>query len=310
MISVVIPLYNKEKSIKATLESVLKQTYTDWECIVINDGSSDNSLEVVKNFIDEFKIDDFRFQILSQQNSGVSAARNRGIMEAKGEYISFLDADDLWTPDYLETLVSLIRDYPDAGLYSIGYTAVQDNQIEGFHTERNYERERGIIDNPWTANKDFYCGSNCSSRRKRLIEAGMFDIRMTHGEDLDMWWRLVIDGGLVYDAKHCVLYRQDAENRAMRKIIPLEKHIPYYIDKFAKTRLKNIEFRRFFDEQMIYRLYPYLLKPEYKKEARVIAQKFDYSQLKWSMHFRMLFPYTYYCYKKLKNTQWSVDVNA
>lgn len=101
MISIVIPLYNKEKSVVATLQSVLEQTYTDWECIVINDGSSDNSLEVVKNFIDEFKIDDFKFQILTQNNAGVSAARNRGIIEAKGEYVAFLDADDLWTDDYL-----------------------------------------------------------------------------------------------------------------------------------------------------------------------------------------------------------------
>jgi len=90
MFSVVIPLYNKERSVKNTIESVLNQTFQDFEVIVVNDGSTDNSLEVVKSFNDE------RIRIINQKNSGVSSARNRGIKEAKYEWIAFLDADDLW----------------------------------------------------------------------------------------------------------------------------------------------------------------------------------------------------------------------
>lgn len=90
MISVVIPLYNKDKQIAKTLYSVLKQTYPNFEVIVVNDGSTDNSLSEVS------KISDSRIRLICQENKGVSAARNRGIQEAKSDYIAFLDADDEW----------------------------------------------------------------------------------------------------------------------------------------------------------------------------------------------------------------------
>ena len=97
MISVIIPLYNKENSVRATLESVRVQSYTDWECIVVDDGSTDNSREVAE----QFKILDLRFKILSKSNGGVCSARNRGIKEAEGEYIALLDGDDQWDKEYL-----------------------------------------------------------------------------------------------------------------------------------------------------------------------------------------------------------------
>ena len=90
MISVVIPLYNKEKYIKRAIESVLNQTFQKFEIIVVNDGSTDKSAEIVQN------IKDPRIRLINQKNAGVSAARNRGIQEAKYEYIAFLDADDFW----------------------------------------------------------------------------------------------------------------------------------------------------------------------------------------------------------------------
>jgi len=287
MISVVIPLYNKENSVRATLESVRAQSYQDWECIVVDDGSTDKSREVAE----QFKIEDFRFKILSQANAGVSAARNAGIMAAKGEYVAFLDGDDLWAPNYLDILAALIADYPDVGLYSIGYEEIDTDEIPPCKTkiEGHY---RGAA-NPWTGKIRLWTGSSSSSSRERLIKVGLFDTRMTHGEDIDMWWRLILDGGLVVDTAICAYYCQDTENRAMNKVIPLEKHIPYYIDKYVDARAKNADFRRFFDEQMIYRLYPYLFDKKYRKEAKMVAQRLDYSQLKFSMRLRMLFPHLY-----------------
>ena len=301
MISVVIPLYNKEKSITTTLQSVLDQTYTNWECIIINDGSTDNSLEVVKNFVDKFRNSNFKFQILSKPNGGVSSARNRGIMEAKGEYVVFLDADDLWTPDYLETFHRLTVDYPDAGLYCIGYRCIRGTVIPPMSLIRKEGTEmyRGRVESPWTPQLDIFT-SSCGSSKKRIMDVGMFDIRMTHGEDIDLYWRLILDGGMVIDEKCCSFYRLDSENRAMHRQIPLEKHIPYYTEKYAALRAANSEFRRFFDEQMIYRLYPYLLDEQYRKEACRVAKEFDYSQLKWSMHFRMLFPRVWQLITRIK----------
>src|SRR5690554_7052561 len=98
MFSVVIPLYNKELSINNTIQSVLNQTFQDYEIVVVNDGSTDKSLEVVK------QINDFRIRIINKLNGGVSSARNRGIEESKFDWIAFLDGDDLWMENHLEIL--------------------------------------------------------------------------------------------------------------------------------------------------------------------------------------------------------------
>lgn len=291
MISVVIPLYNKELSIASTINSVIEQTYTDFEIVVVNDGSTDKSADVVR------AIGDDRIVFISQDNQGVSAARNRGILAAKGEYVAFLDGDDLWHPEYLETLVRLISDYPNATLYGIGYSKIHDNIIPNKVEPTSM---RGEIENPWDNYVGYWSGSSSSSSREMLIKAGMFDTRMTHGEDIDMWWRLLLMGKGAYDNRVLAYYRQDAENRAMNRLIPLEKHIPYYIDKYLKAREENISFRRYFDREMIYRLYPYLFDKRYKKLAKLLAKELDYSLQKWTMKFRMICPSLYRIYERIK----------
>lgn len=112
MFSIVIPLYNKEHTILRTLYSVLTQTYSEFEVILVDDGSSDDSIALV-----EKEINDKRLRIISQINKGVSVARNRGVAEAKYPYIAFLDADDEWLPTYLEKVKEAINTFPDAGIY-------------------------------------------------------------------------------------------------------------------------------------------------------------------------------------------------
>ena len=119
MFSIIIPLYNKADYIAETLKSVLNQTYCDYEVIVVNDSSTDNSLEVASSFQDE------RIHIYTKENEGVSAARNYGIMHAKYDYIAFLDADDIWESDYLECQKKLIGTYPDAGIYSTAFYSLE-----------------------------------------------------------------------------------------------------------------------------------------------------------------------------------------
>lgn len=291
MISVVIPLYNKEQSIASTINSVLAQTYKDFEIVVVDDGSTDNSADVVR------AIDDERIVFISQENQGVSAARNNGILSAKGEYVAFLDGDDLWHPEYLETLVRLISDYPNATLYGIGYSKIHNNNIP--HKVEPTSM-RGEIENPWDNYVGYWTGSSSSSSRELLLKAGMFDTRMTHGEDIDMWWRLLLMGNGAYDNRILAYYRQNAENRAMNRLIPLEKHIPYYIDKYSKAREENISFRRYFDREMIYRLYPYLFDKRYKKQAKLLAKELDYRLQKWTMKFRMICPSLYRIYERIK----------
>src|SRR5690606_30655868 len=121
--SIVIPLYNKEKHILSTINTVLAQTFQDFEIVVVNDGSKDNSAKLVN------EIQDPRVRLISQNNSGVSAARNTGIKEASGGYIALLDADDLWLECHLENIHTLIKKFPDYGLYACAYKIrVEGNQ--------------------------------------------------------------------------------------------------------------------------------------------------------------------------------------
>ena len=111
MFSVIVPVYNGEKFIDKAIESVFAQTVSDWELIIVNDGSSDNTLSVLEKYADNEKI-----KIISQKNSGVSVARNNGVKNSKGDYIAFLDADDVWYENHLEVMKNMTDKYPDAGL--------------------------------------------------------------------------------------------------------------------------------------------------------------------------------------------------
>lgn len=121
-ISFIIPVYNGERYISACLYSLLKQTYTDWQAILINDGSTDNSLSVLQSFAKS----DSRFVVYSQNNQGVAIARNRGIKEAQGEYISFLDIDDTLVSDFLERFICHFEKNVD--IVIAGYHVVRKNK--------------------------------------------------------------------------------------------------------------------------------------------------------------------------------------
>jgi glycosyltransferase involved in cell wall biosynthesis len=120
--SIVIPLYNKEEYVSKTIESVLEQTFQNFEVLIVDDGSTDNSVAVVEQYTDD------RIRIIRQKNQGVSAARNTGIKEAKYKLITLLDADDWWDKSFLEEMISLINKYPEVSIYS-SQNAIVINEI-------------------------------------------------------------------------------------------------------------------------------------------------------------------------------------
>ena len=292
MISVVIPLYNKEDCVFNALQSVLNQSFVDFEVIVVDDGSVDSSPKIVSS------ISDKRIRLISKKNGGPSSARNLGIKEAKNEYIAFLDADDLWAPMFLQEMVDLIHRFPDALCWGFNYSIIKEGKTMILESKG----ESGYISSEWLFSYFPFCSSSCCCRKSALIELGGFDERMMYGEDLDMWFRLLLAGRGVMDNRVMAYYNQDVTDSLMRKRVPLEKHLPFFIDKYAVARKNNEDFRRYFDEQMVYRLYPYLFDDAYKKTAHCLAKKLDFSLLKKSMKLRMNYPYLYRFVRRIKDS--------
>jgi len=143
MISVVIPLYNKSLTIGNTISSVLNQSCQDFEVVIVDDGSTDNSVEVVNQYVS----DSSKIRLFHQANQGVCAARNKGVYESKGEFVAFLDADDLWHPRYLELMNNMIKDKPDAGMYcSAGFYSRYDGKGKLLRIANKYPKPSQHID--------------------------------------------------------------------------------------------------------------------------------------------------------------------
>lgn len=208
MISVVIPLYNKEKQIACTLQSVFEQTFQDFEIVVVDDGSTDNSVEEVEKFTDS------RIRLIHQTNAGVSAARNRGIEEARGELIAFLDADDEWMPEYLATQYGLYQKYPECSVYACNYE-FRDSEGKVTPTiirKLPFEGEDGILSN-------YFEVASCSHPplwtsavvvKKSAIQAiGGFPLGIKSGEDLLTWARLAVSGEIAYSRKSLAVFVRD-----------------------------------------------------------------------------------------------------
>lgn len=254
-ISVVIPLYNKEKSIASTLQTVLNQTFTDYEIVIVNDGSTDNSIAEVE------KIQDNRIRLIHQQNAGVSAARNRGIEEAKGELIAFLDADDEWKPEYLATQYQLSQKYPECSVFACNYEFhdTEGNVKSTIIHKLPFVGETGILTNYFevaSCSHPPLCTSAVVVRKMALQSIGGFPVGVISGEDLLTWARLSINGyiafcnrplaiynlGEGYDYTHLPPRRQDRNDSVGRLLLQLYKSHPsviglrHYISHWHRMR--------------------------------------------------------------------------
>lgn len=243
MFSVVIPLYNKEKSVRTAIQSVLAQTITDFELLIINDGSTDKSRSVVAS------VNDSRIRIIDKLNGGVSSARNVGALAAAYEFIAFIDADDHWEPDFLETIKGLTIEYPLAGVYTTAYSCRFNDRI--LHTFG--ASNRGIIE-------DFFLqvykapvmhASSVCIRKATFAHNGYFDERISRGEDYDMWARLARKSCIAASPESKVWYRLDAENRAMSTLPVPSKLWLYYASEKETTKDQMNYYKRFIHRQVL-----------------------------------------------------------
>ncbi len=205
MISVVIPLYNKEQHIGTTINTVLSQSFQDFEIVVVDDGSTDESVQRVK------EIDDKRIRIISQENAGVAAARNKGIKEAKGEYIAFLDADDEWKEYYLSIQMKLAETYPQCDVFATNYIFSDDKNKLTNTIIRNlpFAGEEGELTNYFqvaACSNPPICSISVMVRTQAIQEIGGFPLGIRSGEDLLTWARLAVRHKIAYSKKVCATY--------------------------------------------------------------------------------------------------------
>ena len=265
MISVVIPVYNGEKTIRETIESVLKQSLSDFELIVINDGSTDSTLDIVSS------IKDSRIKIFSYPNAGLATSQNRGIANASGEFISFIDADDLWTPDKLELQLKALQENPLAAV-AYSWTDLIDESSQ-------FIRPSSHI----TVNGDVYArlllinflenGSNPLIRKEALIKVGGFDESLLRAADWDMWLRLAASYHFVTVPSAQILYRLSANSMSEN----VHKQAGYRIKVLQKAFANAPESLQYLRQCSFSNMYKYLMfkcfEGSLRKEKAVTAAK-------------------------------------
>lgn len=213
-------MYNKEFSVAKTLTSLQNQVFKEFEVVIVNDGSTDSSLKVVKGFNDN------RIRIINQENGGVSSARNRGIKEANFEWITFLDADDLWCENHLSVFYNLIHKYPKQSVFANGFIKSKAQHLEIVMDEpilvEDYFEE--------TYKEPFFWTSATCINKDVFNHVGVFNELLNRGEDLELWTRIGRKYSFVKSNIVTAIYRIEAENRSDKNFV------------LEKSRVYNYEF--------------------------------------------------------------------
>ena len=197
-ITVVMPLYNKMREVSRAIDSVLAQTFGDFELVVVDDGSTDGGSQLIESYTDP------RIRMIRQTNAGVSAARNRGIAEARTELVAFLDADDEWAPMFLETIVNLREKYPTSRVFATSYAfCYQEQHARQAILKAQFppNGHNGILSNYFkvAAHSDPpICSSAVAVSKEAIASVGGFPSKIIAGEDLLTWARLAARYDIAY----------------------------------------------------------------------------------------------------------------
>lgn len=274
--SIIIPLYNKAPYIRKALETVCAQTYRDYEIIVVNDGSTDDSAVVAESYLQH--AEGICYTIISQDNAGVAAARNRGVKHASGQYMAFLDADDWWEPDYLARMAELIADYPQAGVYGCNYVYYKPGK-----TRVALNIPTGYINYP----KAYYEGSampiwtGATIMPKTVLEEmGGFPLGIKLGEDFLLWAKTALHYKVAFLNEPLAYYNNDvpANMRATRNLHEPEHHMLFRLDLgFGNEKLSE-DWQRLLDKLRVNGLLDYWMSEAYHDSAAEELKKVDWSQ--------------------------------
>jgi len=268
MFSIIIPYYNKAEYIQRCIDSVLNQSYIDYEIIIINDGSTDEGL----NFLST--INSNKIRLITQENKGVSEARNTGIKNAKKQFIAFLDADDCWHNNYLESMKYIIDNEKNVKIIGSNYSRESDFLINNYN-KINYFK---FDDYFKIAIKNTFFTSSST-----IIESSFFEVNngfnsmLKSGEDSDVWFRAVASGGNAFYIQNTLVYYSDEdENQTTKTKQNLKSTLVGNANSLYEDILKlksNKSFTKFVALFVYFNLYPYFFDKQYNKEAKIVLKQ-------------------------------------
>lgn len=236
--SVIIPLYNKENYIENTLKSVINQSFEDFEVIIVNDGSTDSSVNKAQIWLDK------RFKIINQENKGASYSRNKGIEMATGKYIALLDADDFWYNNHLFELKKLIETFPNAGLFCNNYEINYDDKLIKPATfnfnygtfpliVKDYFKNSIINSVAWTSSTSF--------KKDSFNKIGKFNLKFRTGQDIDLWIRFALHYKVAFNPNITMRYHNLNTNNLSKIEYNKDRFYlinNYYIEEKTNSSLK------------------------------------------------------------------------
>ena len=265
MFSVIIPYYKKRKYIERCIDAVLAQTYQDFEIILIDDGSHDDVAQLIDEKYSE------KVQLIQQENQGVSAARNKGIAAATHDYIAFLDADDYWSPFYLEKLAQIINQEKDIKIIGAHYTRkkseleLKNNSLDYFKFENYFKvavRNTFFLTSATVVNRNFF--------EKNLG----FNTKLKGGEDLDVWFRAILDrGNAFFIGNTLVYYSNEDEQQATNSSPRLSDTLSAHILDLYQPYLKDVVFKKFISKLLYISLYRVYFMDDHHLLAASIIKK-------------------------------------
>lgn len=279
--SVIIPLYNKAPYVAKAIGSVLAQSITDFELVIMDDGSRDDSFTLANKVIEGYG----HCHLYRQQNTGVSIARNNAVALSQGEYLCFLDADDWWEPTFLEEMSKLTEEYPDAGIYGTNYTIVNETKRKTRVADIGVEQgfEKGYINYckvyAKTLAMPLWTGAVCMPRRV-FDEMGGFPQGIKLGEDFMLWIRVALKYKVVFLNKPLSYYNQDVDmaNRGVGKLHNPQHHMLWNMDFLSEYEKTNQDCKQLIDNLRTYGLLPYYLSEDYHDAAKEELAKVDWGK--------------------------------
>lgn len=291
-ISIVIPVHNKEPYLGHTLESVLFQTHDEFELILIDDGSTDNSGLIC----DQYALMDLRIKVIHQKNAGVSAARNVGIRASQFSLIAFIDADDYWDRTYLEQMNELITNYPQVSIYSSKFASIVNGVIQPMELPFKCSNEFvcfDLIDKCCDKARFPIHTSSVILRKNAIEKIGYFDERIYVFEDYDLFLRVGIFSDIAYlNRKPLTFYNTDIppETKMRGRFPLLEKDWISYMDKYDIWLDQNKKLKLFLDRSKLSQLIGYRRSKLYKDKVKNILSSVEISNYGWKNRIIFMLP--------------------